>query len=906
VARGPLADSAAGRPAARRDWIDDLKWPLVGREDELAFAGRLVAERRARGVVLSGAAGVGKTRLAAELSQIAASSGYAVEWIRATRSAASIPLGAFAALLRPPGAGSGAGADLLALARHTLLERAGGRRLGLWVDDGDMLDDGSAALVHQLVAAGEAFALVTIRRDARAPDAVAALWKDEMCARLDVAELERPAVERLLGEVLGGPVDGRSAAQLWQMTRGNVLFLRELVLYGVEKGALVADGGIWRWRGELTPGMRMGELIGARLVGLEPPALGTLEVVVVGAPLEVGLLDPSETAALEALERHGILEYAAEGRRRYAELAHPLHGEVVRAGLPRARVEAIQRRLAATVQACGARRRGDVLRMAAWRLEAGGAAPAELFVRAAEQALAVLDWSLATRFAQAAVREEGGFPARLALARAHAGAGRAVEAEELLGALEREALADADRAGVAVARARNLFWGLDRSNEASAVLLRAEQALSDPRLPEELIALRARLASAEGRPLVALAAARPLLKSPRLREPARLRAAIATSEALWQSGRTREAISVAERWEPVARRDELPLIEAQLISERVFALWLAGRLVDATDVAEHLYELDLARRSAQNTAVAALTLGVVWHARGKPRTALRWFGESATLLRDADTIGMRRWALAGSAMAAAQSGDASAARHALQDMEDAPRMGTALFGPELQLARAWSAAAAGELSRARSLAGVATELAEARGQDGLAVRALHELARLGEPTTAAPRLAALAARVDGPFAGIAAAHAAALRERDGGALLEVSERFVTQSAPLLAAEAASAAAAAHREAGRGASARAAAARTAVLLDDCEGARTPPLLDAHTDALDELTRREREIAALAASGLSSREIALRLVVSVRTVDNHLQRAYRKLGISRRDQLSGLITPPTGVVGRAEME
>lgn len=45
-------------------------------------------------------------------------------------------------------------------------------------------------------------------------------------------------------------------------------------------------------------------------------------------------------------------------------------------------------------------------------------------------------------------------------------------------------------------------------------------------------------------------------------------------------------------------------------------------------------------------------------------------------------------------------------------------------------------------------------------------------------------------------------------------------------------------------------------------------------------------REREIAVLATSGLSHREIARRFVVSVGTVDNHFQRVYRNLGVSRR--------------------
>jgi DNA-binding CsgD family transcriptional regulator len=103
----------------------------------------------------------------------------------------------------------------------------------------------------------------------------------------------------------------------------------------------------------------------------------------------------------------------------------------------------------------------------------------------------------------------------------------------------------------------------------------------------------------------------------------------------------------------------------------------------------------------------------------------------------------------------------------------------------------------------------------------------------------------------------------------------------------VAAEAADAAATAHRDADRPSSARVAAARAALWLAKCEGARPPTMLTA-PQAVD-LTPREREIALLATAGASSREIADRLVISVRTVDNHLQNAYRKLGVTRRKDL-----------------
>ncbi len=105
--------------------MDRLSWPLVGRELQLAHAARLLTQRAAGGVVVSGEPGVGKTRLAHEIAELAAASGYAVAWVRATRSAQAIGLGAFAALLPPlEGAVTGV-AELLARARHAVV---GGRR----------------------------------------------------------------------------------------------------------------------------------------------------------------------------------------------------------------------------------------------------------------------------------------------------------------------------------------------------------------------------------------------------------------------------------------------------------------------------------------------------------------------------------------------------------------------------------------------------------------------------------------------------------------------------------------------------------------------------------------------------------------------------------------------------------
>ena len=60
-------------------------------------------------------------------------------------------------------------------------------------------------------------------------------------------------------------------------------------------------------------------------------------------------------------------------------------------------------------------------------------------------------------------------------------------------------------------------------------------------------------------------------------------------------------------------------------------------------------------------------------------------------------------------------------------------------------------------------------------------------------------------------------------------------------------------------------------------------------------VDSLTEREKQVASLAASGLSNREIAAELVVQRKTVEFHLGHAYRKLGVTSRQALWDFFKP-----------
>ncbi|GAB3002162.1 LuxR C-terminal-related transcriptional regulator [Saccharothrix stipae] len=757
-----------------------MRWPFTGQAAELAAVRRAL---RGAGLIVAGPAGVGKTRLLEE-----ATPGRVV---RATSASRAIPLGALAPLLPadPP-----AGPGLLRVVREAL------RGTVVAVDDAHLLDETSAVVLHQLVQHREAVVLATIRSGERAPAPVTALWKDQLLDRLELAPMDRDGVEALLVAVLGGPVDSRAVTRVRSATGGNLLLLRELLLASTPE----LRDGLWRLDGTWSVPPRLAELVEDRLGALPDARRRVLELLAFGEPLDVDLFDPDD---LEPLSDRGLVVVAEDGLR----LAHPLYGEVLRAGCSDVRAHNHKRRLATLLD--------DPLRVAVLRLESGTADDPDLLLTAAHRACDAFDVGLAARLARAAWETGGGPPAGYLLAQLLGVDDRPEEAEEVYAAVT----SPDTPPEVIATRALNLHWGLGRVDEATsmvdlppgtrAYLLfdsgrpeEARRALPGTGTPEEAV-LVAMIDAVTGRPVGEF----PVVSD--VRVPV-------------------VGLEVVRYAEWFVRMTTGDLLEAERVATTAHAgkdRWDASRVqwgVYRAITARHRGRLDLAHRLLHETEPSAMPGFRRFLALVELSVVLAMRGEDG---RDV--------------LARAEAVRPGGHGHAALDH-----------------ARVWVAGASPfEAARA----------ARERGEQSVEAALLHDAVRLGHAREALPRLVEVASSVHGRLVPLYAEHARALVARDAAALERVAADFAAAGADLHAAEAAAAS---------GNRALAVGLRTR-----CPGAATPALAAV---TAPELTPRQREVAVLAARGLTNREIADVLTTSVRTVDNHLSVAYTKLGITTR--------------------
>ncbi|MEO3746179.1 LuxR C-terminal-related transcriptional regulator [Plantactinospora sp. B5E13] len=874
------------------------RWRFVGRTDELSRLVNAATSPGGRGLFVSGSAGVGKSRLLAQSLEQLPALGCAVWSASANIATAGIPFGGLAQVLPADQPAGLTPAGIMRWAVDALHQQAAGRRIVIGIDDAHLLDPSSAALVYLIARSDNATVLGTLRSGEPVPLPIRALWTDDLVDHAELEPLGLGETDDLLTAMLGEPVDGPSADRLHRLSAGNPLLLRELVIAAQTSNELSRAYGLWRWTGRSHLPPSLDDLVDARIGQLEQGVRTVVELVAMGEPIGLALLTrATDHADVEVAEERGLIRVVTHDRRSDVRLAHPLYGEVVRRRCPVTRTRRLSAQLADLVEAVGTRRRDDLLRVAVWRLDSGTAQDPALLLKAGAQAFSQFDVPLAARLARAALDTGGGYQAAELLATILMFGDRAAEAIGVLDAVTDQLTSETRRARWLTVRGMVSYWGLNRESTVAEIAADAGR-LTDPADRARVVAFEAimrlhRLECAE-----ALRLSRSVLDRPAATVAARglARCTIAHLQAargeLTLSGRAVEGVAAeAAQW-----RADMPYLQLALELARGTRLALAGDLsgIDAI-VAAEFADLADAGDFRLGSGYLSILRAQAARLRGQTGEALRTsLGACAVLATSQVFAGL---AHAERAQAAAMRGDVDSATEAMAESDRAHSSGMAILYPWLEQARATVQAATGDVAGAVGLLRDLVHRLQGDGFAGHEVLALHDLVRLGradvevgEPTitgrrqSVAQRLSELSETVDGPLPSLMARHARAEYAHSGDQLLAVADAFAELELNVFAAEATSRAVSRLRAA-RSVRSHEANLRLAELLRRCDVLRTPAL----SVRQPALTDRERQIARLAARGLASRNIAEQLYISTRTVENHLQRVYNKLGVTGRGEL-----------------
>ena len=873
-------------------------WPLVGRDEELHVIGAsLTSIDDCGGVVIAGAAGVGKSRLAREAVSKIDPDGCVSRWAGATESARTLPLGAFAEWAED------ISEDPLFIVRSVisrLTAAAPGVQVVIGIDDAHLLDNLSAFVVLQLVQRRLARVVVTIRTGEPTPDAITALWKERHLQRVELAPLSRIQSEKLLTVVLGGRLEHDLSDRMWTLTRGNVLYLRHVLDRELADGRILQHSGSWRWVGRPVISESLAELIGQQIGRLPAPVGDVVDIVSLSEPISASTLAHiSEPGAAEEAETRGLIAVRESEVGLSARLVHPLYGEVRHAQCRPLRLRRLSGKIATALSETPEFDSRDTVQRAVLWLNSDLPANPDLFSRAAVAAMSLSDFPLAERLADESICAGAGITLRMLRAHALAMLNRAEEAENVLAsAPPLSSLSHPDRIGVVTLHAIVLLFPLAHP-QASAEIVEAAIKDLEPDAAQCLSPIRCLQLAMEGKPDEAIAmmasvdgAGQPALVS--------MMAAWGLVIALGDRGSMDEARSIAnDAYGLVGRAPEIVSQAIAFAEFHVASLLLAGYAREAMVVADRTLrkcsEIPGRMHSMSFAIMGAAMLGA-----GRIDGARNYLHECRDEYDDTDSTGVwYRYSLS-LIQAFAMSGDGPAAAQLLDAANERRHPSFEYLGSEHLLASAWVAAAGGEVSTAIKIARQAAEFATQHRQLQREVVCLDVATRFGDRSTA-DRVRELAARVDGPRVCAAARHAEALAADNPEGLEDAAAQFEEMGDLLAVVDATAHAATAYRRRGRNGSALTAAARAQRLGDTC-GASTPALREALQPS--PLTPRQREIVTLAAQGMSNKDIADRLTVSVRTVEGHLYRASLKTGTTGRDDLGATLSGEVELSGKAD--
>ncbi|TAJ49354.1 MAG: hypothetical protein EPO52_03505 [Herbiconiux sp.] len=861
---------------------------LHGRDQQFKHLLRLIdrdhaAARPGAFVLVTGRPGVGRSGfLDAAASALAGRREVIV--VRGRTHLSAIPLGALAPHLATLPPSGGENADVVEF--HRSMNRP---EVLLLVDDADLLDSASQCILEQVAAAGVASIVVSrSTRSTRSPS----ILGQRATATIELDPLSSGEAHALLKDRLGQSIGALAADEMVRLAAGSTKLLVELAMAADGASDLNDHTADWRTRWPyVSEGVRTA--LPADPGTADPLVEDLLMVLAVAGdlPVEQGGTSGVSERGTALAESAGFVITRREDGRVWVSLSHPLYAPVV--------LSSMSEQWLAGFCAAGA----DMLdgypehrvRRALLQLGAGQTVRADLLLELARHELGAKRYTTAMTLGVHVVdgcdddpvlRSTGEFVQAQALSQA----GRVEEATQHFDAawdaLEGviSGVDDAYVVALAQAEGNHLAFRTLRPELAVSRLEKIVEKVGDQALRAQVESDLAKWRLMAGNGAEASLGSLPDALAPvgHVDTPADLNLLIMTATLQTMGGNLTLAAEAVDRGlaECDRYRDVLPNARDLLQLSQVLVLSFSGQFPTARTAAR----ANLAAAEESNPSARGLwkfVLAMIELHTGSPARAWKQIAEGRRDLVWRDIAGLLPAADALSAAIAARTGRFAIARSWLDQVDT-----TEVRDPKVKLyaalARAWVSSASGRPGFAiRSLAPVVHAASE-NGHRYLAALVAYEAVRI-EPLVGAtvmlPTL--IAARTAFP---ICESHARAIVGRHD--VLPIAKQLA--EAGLLGP----AIDAARWVAEHSANDLVQAARAHRLADSwtvrAGVAMTPRQRQAHP-RVTPLTDREWQLASGAAAHRTSAELAAEYGISVRTVDNHLARIYKKLGITGRREL-----------------
>ena len=769
------------------------------------------------------------------------------------------------------------------------------------IDDAHSIDEGTAEIVASLAMAGAAHVVVSHSSRHKLPAPLPKLWATGMAENIVLLPLNQEQGHAYCEAMLDGPVLPATSWHYWSTAAGNPLFLNLLVTEAVEQGVLSKSSGTWV--GQHKPQSHspdLEEAVRAVLRGLSREGRAALDLVALSEPLaETSLLRLVPAAAVKELLDWPLISHRppASG---LLVLANPIYGQVVRDMVPVTQSRLLHEKLIGGLDA-GPANKESLLRRVLWALEVGIEISDDVMLRAAILASKMFQSTTALELASH-VRDQN-FKLRATMVKARAkynlgdyqGAFVLMEslrdhpanvAELLFGSLLRASTRSALGMPVAalLADARDLREDGERLADAdphhadairahsrSGALMVELMAHSRAGRYSEMTALTTLLAAQQGLPT---AADKLNLTMALTMDSERL-----TVQGLPEQGvrRAAEAFAIEH-----SEENEVFFLPESILLRQLTGMLCAGDWAAASDVLDQ-HSVEAGPIVFSFGGGANVVRGMALLRAGRTSDALKILQAGLEPLKLSDPQQLLGFCTALAAYSAARLGQPALAARLMTEHVESTGMFVVVAHERAYLSAARHIVTPDDGGLGELFA--QADAARAVGSAMIELNALVLAMELGEQGVL-QRVAEVGAGVEGPWAQSIASYADALHRNDGHELARVGELLTRAGLFGFAKLALSKSAAVLKGSGVKGKARMTLQGMRKVSAD-SGTALQPKGSREGGAL---TKRERQIASLAAQGMTDREIAGELTLSLRTVEGHLYRAYAKLGISAREELA----------------